>query len=91
MKYYLLVLALLGHTDAESLTHRHHKQGVDGSVDAADEPLWTPDLSGRSRLVNQTKLELDDMYRKPQKWSTLPYGPYEQKKFPWDKTSKLVQ
>ena len=87
MKFNLLVLALLGHIDAESLTHRSHKRGVD----AADEPLFTPDMSGKSRLVNQTKLEMDDMYKKPQKWSTLSYGPYEQKTFPWTKPNKLVQ
>jgi hypothetical protein len=91
MKYNLLVLALLGQIDAESLTHRNHRKGVDGGVDSADEPLYTPDLSGKSRLVNQTKLEMDDMYRKPVKWSSLNYGPYEQKKFTWDKTNKLVQ
>ena len=90
MKFNLLVLALLGHIDAESLTHRTHKKGAD---DPADEPLYTPDLTGKSRLVNQTKLEMDDMYVKPVKWSTLNYGPYEQRKDKWweKKASKLAQ
>ena len=54
MKYNLIILSLLGHIDAESLNHRTYRRGVDGTVDKADEPLWTPDLSGKSRLVNQT-------------------------------------
>ena len=54
MKFNLLVLALLGHIEAESLTHKHRKRDTDGSIDKADEPLYTPDLSGHSRLVNQT-------------------------------------
>ena len=84
---FITLLALIACADAEFLNHRNHRRDVDkdGSKDKADEPLWTPDLTGKSRLVNQTKLEMDDMYKKPQKWSTLNYGPYEQKKFPWDK------
>ena len=95
MKFNLLALALLGHIDAETLHHRTHKKDTDGTVDKADEPLYTPDLSGKSRLVNQTKLEMDEMYVKPKKWSTLNYGPYEApegKKLWWDKkTGKLMQ
>ena len=43
-------------------------------------------MNGRSKLINDTNPE------PPNEWSSLPYGPYPQKKFAWDKKAKsLVQ
>jgi hypothetical protein len=74
MKFSLITLALLGHIEAESLEHHYrHLQMVQ------EDPV-----AGKSRLVNMTDADIKAMNAKTE-WSTLNYGPYEQKEFPWSK------
>ena len=69
MKSSLVILALLGHIDAESLSHhhRHHHKSVAPEEEA--KPTG-------SRLVNMTDADIKKMNEKTV-WTTLNYGPYE--------------
>jgi hypothetical protein len=73
MKFTLVILALLGHIDAESLSHRHHHHAKSF---AHEEPEAKP--TG-SRLVNMTDADIKKMNEKTV-WTNTNYGPYEQKK-----------
>ena len=90
MKTSFVVLAMLGLTEAHRHRHNHGYRSMAqeiGYIDPEDPEMFAGRtvikpygdyegrVGGRSRLGPEGE--------KPSEWSTLPYGPYPQKKFPW--------
>ena len=78
MRNSLVILALFGIVDARHF-HLIQKDEEEPSVVGwvKNHPDYEGMVNGRSKLVK-------DEYPAPSEWSTLPYGPYPQKKFAWD-------
>ena len=89
MKSSLVILALFGSTEAHRHRHQHGLRSMAQEIGYLDPE--DPNLASRTVIQPYSRYEgavgsrskLGIEGEKPSEWSTLPYGPYYQKKFPW--------